>query len=210
MLSDIRTTTERERPGRVSGCSEIVLWLTRSRALTPRRRAAPLPRFPLHAPPPRFGCVASSRRQTCDAQGLGAYTVASLRESTSPGSSLSAPRGSGRRRSATDATANAGKLAAMRGLTTDMAREDLRPYFLWDEDVSIGELRVLLRGADSPRRDQLLAKMLREARDLDVWQFVRPVEVARVLERLRRRIGRRYPFWSFLIEAWRSRGLLRA
>jgi len=52
--------------------------------------------------------------------------------------------------------------------------------------------------------------MLREARDIDVWNFVRPVEVARVLERLRRRIGRRYAFWTFLIEGWRSRDLLRA
>lgn len=98
----------------------------------------------------------------------------------------------------------------MRGLTTDMSRRDLRPYFLWDEDVSIDELHQILDGPDSPRRDQLLGKMLREARDLDVWQFVRPVEVARVLERLRRRIGRRYAFWTFLIEAWRSRDLLGA
>jgi hypothetical protein len=98
----------------------------------------------------------------------------------------------------------------MRSLTTDMTKRDLRPYFLWDEDVSIDELHDILRQADSPRRDQLLAKMLREARDLDVWQFVRPVEVARVLQRLQRRIGRRHAFWNFLIEAWRSRDLLRA
>jgi len=98
----------------------------------------------------------------------------------------------------------------MRALTTDMARSELRPYFLWDEDVSIGELHDALAAPDSPRRDQLLAKMLREARDIDVWEFVRPVEVARVLERLRRRIGRRYPFWSFLIEGWRRHGLLGA
>ena len=82
------------------------------------------------------------------------------------------------------------------------------PYFLWDEDVSIGELHQALAAPDGPRRDQLLAKMLREARDIDVWDFVRPVEVARVLERLRRRIGRRYAFWSFLIEGWRRHGLL--
>lgn len=98
----------------------------------------------------------------------------------------------------------------MRGITTDMAKADLRPYFLWDEDVSVAELRQLLAGPDSPRRDQLLAKMLREARDIDVWHFIRPVEVAQVLERLRRRLGRRYAFWHFLIESWRSRGLLRA
>jgi hypothetical protein len=97
---------------------------------------------------------------------------------------------------------------AMRALTTDMANSQLRPYFLWDEDVSIGELRQVLAAPDSPRRDQLLAKMLREARDIDVWEFVRPLEIARVLERLRRRIGRRYSFWSFLIEGWRRHGLL--
>jgi len=89
-----------------------------------------------------------------------------------------------------------------------MTATDLRPYFLWDEDVSIAELRTALAGADSPRRDQLVAKMLREARDLDVWQFVRPTEVARLLERIRRRVGRRYGFWAFLIEGWRARGIL--
>jgi hypothetical protein len=96
----------------------------------------------------------------------------------------------------------------MRGLTTNMFRQELRPYFLWGEDISIDELRGILAGPDGPRRDQLLGKMLREARDIDVWQFVRPAEVARVLERLRQRVGRRYAFWIFLIAGWRSRGLL--
>ena len=102
------------------------------------------------------------------------------------------------------------RLPALRALTTDLAKQELRPYFLWDEDVSIAELHQILAGPDGPRRDQLLAKMLREARDLDVWHFVRPAEVARVIDRLRRRIGRRHAFWTFLIEGWRARGLLRA
>jgi hypothetical protein len=96
----------------------------------------------------------------------------------------------------------------MRALTTDMATRELRPYFLWDEDVSIAELHDVLAGPDGARRDQLLAKTLREARDIDVWHFVRPVEVARVLDRLRRRIGRRHAFWTFLIEGWRRLDLL--
>jgi hypothetical protein len=98
----------------------------------------------------------------------------------------------------------------MRALTTDMSNRELRPYFLWDEDVSIGELHHALAAPDGPRRDLLLAKMLRDARDIDVWEFVRPTEVARVLERLQRRLGRRYAFWRFLIDGWRSHGLLRA
>lgn len=96
----------------------------------------------------------------------------------------------------------------MRPLTTDLTRRELRPYFLWDEDVSIEELRQVLAGPDGFARDRLLGKMLREARDIDVWQFVTPQEVARVLPRLERRIGRRYAFWRFLIDGWRSDGLL--
>ena len=89
-----------------------------------------------------------------------------------------------------------------------MGRNDLRPYFLWDEDVSLGELRAILAGPVSYERDRLLGKMLREARDLDVWRFMRPLEVAQVLDRLRARIGRRYGFWRFLIDGWRADGLL--
>jgi hypothetical protein len=88
------------------------------------------------------------------------------------------------------------------------AKGHLRPYFLWDEDVSIDELHAILNGPDGPRRDQLFGKMLREARDLDVWCFVRPDDVARDLERLGRRLGRRLAFWTFLIQGWRADGLL--
>ncbi len=96
----------------------------------------------------------------------------------------------------------------MRPLTTDMLADDRRPYFLWDEDVSIAELRAVLAGPDGPARDRLLGKMLREARDLDVWRFIRPSDVAAALDRLRPRLGRRYRFWRFLIDGWRSDGLL--
>jgi hypothetical protein len=99
-------------------------------------------------------------------------------------------------------------VVAVRELTTDPTRGELRPYFLWDEDVSIDELRNILAAPDSPRRDQLLGKMLREARDIDVWHFVTPPEVARSLQRLGRRLGKRRAFWAFLIEGWQSDGLL--
>lgn len=95
----------------------------------------------------------------------------------------------------------------MRGITTDMRRGDLRPYFLWDEDVSIDELRIAL-ARPGDERDRLMGKMLREARDLDVWELVTPAEVAEALPRVARRVGRRLPFWTFLIEGWRRDGLL--
>jgi hypothetical protein len=98
----------------------------------------------------------------------------------------------------------------VRGLTTDLKRGELRPYFLWDEDISIDELRAVLSGPHGFARDRLLGKMLREARDIDVWSFVTPDEVAQALPRIERRVGRRFGFWKFLIEGWRHDGLLAA
>jgi hypothetical protein len=98
----------------------------------------------------------------------------------------------------------------MRPLTTDMSEGAKRPYFLWDEDVSIEELRAAIRGNNDYERLRLLGKMLREARDVDVWHFVTPGEVAANLDRLARRLGRRRAFWQFLIEGWRRDGLLAA
>lgn len=96
----------------------------------------------------------------------------------------------------------------MRPLTKDLSRVDARPYFLWDEDTSIAELRAVLAGPDCEHRDRLIGKMLREARDIDVWAFVTPTEVARLLPRIARYLGRRKPFWEFLIEGWQRDGLL--
>jgi hypothetical protein len=98
----------------------------------------------------------------------------------------------------------------MRALSVDLSDPDGRPYFLWDEDVSVSELRAALSpGRDERERLRLLGKLLREARDVDVWRFVTPAEVADALPALGRRLGRRRPFWEFLINGWRQDGLLR-
>ena len=96
----------------------------------------------------------------------------------------------------------------MRPLSVDLSQRSLRPYFLWDEDLSVDDLEERLRGGDRRERLRLLAKMLREARDIDVWLFVTPAEVAEALPAIRHRLGRRRAFWEFLIEGWRADGLL--
>jgi hypothetical protein len=93
-------------------------------------------------------------------------------------------------------------------LTTDLTRQDSRPYFLWDEDTSIAELREALAGSDAAERRRLLGKMLREARDTDVWQFVSPTQVAAELPALSRHLGRRQAFWEYLIGRWRAHGFV--
>lgn len=84
----------------------------------------------------------------------------------------------------------------VRPLTTDLTESDRRPYFLWDEDTSVAELRAALAGSDDAARLRLLDKMLREARDTDVWQFVTPDDVSRALPALTRHLGRFLSEWS--------------
>jgi len=63
-------------------------------------------------------------------------------------------------------------------LTLDLRDPNRRLYFFWDEDVSVAELRAALEpGGDAHERMRLLGKLLREARDVDVWRFVTPAEV---------------------------------
>jgi hypothetical protein len=98
----------------------------------------------------------------------------------------------------------------MRALTMDMSDPNGRPYFFWDEDVSVAELRAALEpGRDEHERLRLLGKLLREARDVDVWRFVTPSDVAAALPALGRRVGRRRRFWEFLVSGWRNDGLLQ-
>lgn len=96
----------------------------------------------------------------------------------------------------------------MIALSTDLSRDDVRPYFLWDEQLTVAELRQRLGGDDEAERLRLIAKMLREARDTDVWEFVTPRQVADVLPDIERALGRRAAFWRWLIDGWRSDGLL--
>lgn len=96
----------------------------------------------------------------------------------------------------------------MKPLTADLSQDHARPYFLWDENLTTAKFRRRLQEGSPDERDRLLGKLLREARDIDVWRFVKPEEVAAALPRLGRRVGRRLAFWQFLIEGWRHDGLL--
>lgn len=56
-------------------------------------------------------------------------------------------------------------------LTSDLNDERAYAYFLWDDPMTVGELRHKLRMLSEPERLRLLGKIMREARDTDVWRF---------------------------------------
>ena len=98
---------------------------------------------------------------------------------------------------------------AARTLGTDLRNPDTRPWFLWDEDLSVRELRAVLDDENHPRWIELAAKVMREARDDQVWLFLPVERVAARYADLAPRLGRRRPFWDDLLGAWRRHGLLR-
>jgi hypothetical protein len=81
------------------------------------------------------------------------------------------------------------------------------PYFLWDEPMTISQLRARLQSADRGERIRVLGRILREARDTDVWRFTTPAEVVASWSELQRYLGRRRAFWEFLLQRWRDLGL---
>jgi hypothetical protein len=101
-----------------------------------------------------------------------------------------------------DAAAAAGVV-----LTTDLSQEESIPYFLWDEPMTIRALRDRL-GRSEEDRVRLLGKILREAREQDVWLFTTVNEIDERWPQLERYLGRRRDFWQFLLGCWRKQGLL--
>jgi hypothetical protein len=93
-------------------------------------------------------------------------------------------------------------------MTTDLGDPAGVPYFLWDDPMTLGELRRRLREAPEPERILLLARILREARDTEAWRFTSPQEVVRLWPRLSLHLGRRRAFWEFLLGRWKDQGFV--
>jgi hypothetical protein len=93
-------------------------------------------------------------------------------------------------------------------LSTDLGDPGCVPYFLWDEPMTVAELRRRLESGSPAERTRLLAKILREARDTEVWGFTTPEELHRRWTELAPRLGRRRAFWEFLLKEWKRHGLL--
>jgi len=93
-------------------------------------------------------------------------------------------------------------------LSTDLDDDTAVPSFLWDEPMTVGEVRERLTGGSAPERRRLLGKILREARDTDVWRFTTPAAVMGDWEGLLPHLGRHRAFWEYLFGRWRAQGLL--
>ncbi len=93
-------------------------------------------------------------------------------------------------------------------LSLDLRDAAARPYFLWDEPhATVASFREALARADEDEKARLLGKLMREARDEDVWLFTTVAEVRALMPKIERYLGRRRPFWRYLLDAWQRHGL---
>ncbi len=95
-------------------------------------------------------------------------------------------------------------------LSSDFGDDGNYPYFLWDDPMTVGELKRWLATASEPERLRMLGKVLREAKDTDVWFFTTPQEVWTEFDKLRPHLGRRRSFWEYLLRVWHQAGYLGA
>lgn len=83
-----------------------------------------------------------------------------------------------------------------------------RPYFLWDMDLTLEDFRLRLEDPDAEIRGYFLGKLMRQARPDDVFLFASPQRLADEWPLARRHLGSTAPFWEWLLDWWRSHGVV--
>ncbi len=77
-----------------------------------------------------------------------------------------------------------------------------RPYFLWDDDMSLETFRAKLRDPDPEVRAYFTGKLMRQAKPDDVFSFVTVREIETQWDRVERFLGKSREFWRWLLDRW--------
>lgn len=96
----------------------------------------------------------------------------------------------------------------MSSLTTDLSDLDKVPYFLWNEQTTTRELHDILSRENDALRPIYAARVMREGRVRDVWEFLTPRDVLTLWPKVERHLGRRRKFWRFLLDTWTQLGVI--
>ncbi|UQA56577.1 hypothetical protein [Polyangium aurulentum] len=79
---------------------------------------------------------------------------------------------------------------------------DTVPYFLWDLGLTVAEVRRTIAQGDQASRDDLIARILREANSRDVWVFLDWPTIEEAFPRIERRLGRARGVWTMMRERY--------
>jgi hypothetical protein len=88
---------------------------------------------------------------------------------------------------------------------SSLSDDGARPYFLWWNDATAGDLRARLDDPDPDVRSYWLGALLREANTRDVWLFTTPAQIRSAWPQLGRHLGRSRSMWAWLLQLPRAR-----
>src|SRR5690606_2145558 len=74
-----------------------------------------------------------------------------------------------------------------------------RPYFLWDDDLTLEAFRANLRDPDPEVRAYFIGKLMRQAKPDDVFSFVTLREIETQWDLIERYLGKTREFWRWLL-----------
>jgi hypothetical protein len=75
-----------------------------------------------------------------------------------------------------------------------------RPYFLWDCDVTMPQLRDYLASDDLEQRAYWVAKLMRQAKPDDALVIIGAGEIRRLWPRIAPTLGRMRAFWTWYLD----------
>lgn len=81
-----------------------------------------------------------------------------------------------------------------------------RPYFLWDNELTLAEFQARLADPDGDIRAYWLGVLLRQARPDDAIVLAGREAIVEGLPRLRGRLGDVEPMWVWLASRWQKDG----
>jgi len=84
-----------------------------------------------------------------------------------------------------------------------------RPYFLWDVNMTLEEFERIVSDREAEARPYLIGKLMRQAKPDDALQFVSPQEIADLWPSVERYLGKKRPFWAWLLEEWERHDFVR-
>jgi hypothetical protein len=79
-----------------------------------------------------------------------------------------------------------------------------RPYFLWDEDITLDVFRSRLASSDPEVRAYYLGKLMRQAKPDDVFTFATVADITALFPLLSRYLGKTHDFWIWLLGCWKA------
>lgn len=77
----------------------------------------------------------------------------------------------------------------------------MRPYFLWDYDLSEDDVRRILRGDNETEKIWMMSRILESAAFDDVWNYVTLKEVREMFPKLRLKKPVRNA-WNHALSVW--------